>query len=86
MMPHVELLDQFYAEGATIENFKTFMHTLDEEKVYDLMCHPAYLDKFLQQTTSYNIQRIDELHILCDTEVKQCIKETHIECLRYSDL
>lgn len=85
-MPHVELLDQFYAEGATIENFKALLHTLDTTKIYDLMCHPAYLDKFLQQTTSYNIQRIDELYILCNKEVKAYIKEANVELLRYSNL
>jgi len=50
------------------------------------MCHPAYLDMFLQQTTSYNIQRINELDILCNKDLNEYLQAKGIQRLRYSDL
>ena len=86
MMPHALLLDQFYGDGATISNLKQIVDSLEEANCYDLMCHPAYLDMFLQQTTSYNIQRINELDILCNKDLNEYLQAKGIQRLRYSDL
>lgn len=80
------LLDQFYEEGVTIDNFRKLMQSLQEDNVYDLMCHPAYVDYFLYHISSYNLKRIDELELLCSQEVKTILKEENVELTTYDQL
>lgn len=80
------LLDQFYAEGVTIENFRKLMHEMNDDEVYDLMCHPAYVDYFLKNITSYNIKRIDELELLCSDTCRSILEEEGVELITYAQL
>lgn len=74
-IPHTDLIMDFYDKGISLEGFESIMKELKDGREYDLMCHPAYLDKFLYQTTSYAIKRIDELDLLCQDEVKKLIHD-----------
>lgn len=80
------LLDQFYDEGVTTENFHKMMSELEDGKTYDLMCHPAFICYFLYHITSYSMKRIDELHLLCSEEFRQIINEEQIELITYDQL
>ena len=77
---------QFYDKGVSIESFKTIVSTLSEHDVTELMCHPAYIDSFLYQITSYNMLRMKEVDILCDEQVKRVLQEEVVSLLTYSQL
>ena len=47
--------------------------------------HVGIVDLDLYRWSSYNIQRIKELDILCSDTVKQYIEEHHIELTNYSE-
>ena len=47
--------------------------------------HVGIVDLDLYRWSSYNIQRIKELDILCSGTVKQYIEEHHIELTNYSE-
>ncbi|WP_416325770.1 chitin disaccharide deacetylase [[Eubacterium] hominis] len=81
-----ELTIAFYDKGVSLESFKHIVTGMSENKVYDLMCHPAYVDKFLCKVTSYAIQRIDELDILCSKDVKTFLDKEQIQLTTYQDV
>lgn len=59
------------------------------EKQYEecgIIFHPAYIDQYLYDVSSYNSQRAKELSVITSSEVKQFIKENHIELINYKDL
>ena len=47
------------------------------------MCHPAFLDDFILNSTSYTTYRTKEHKILTSTEVKQFLEENNIEITNY---
>ncbi|MEG0361150.1 MAG: carbohydrate deacetylase [Longicatena sp.] len=80
------LLVGFYDDGVSVENFSAMMKHLEDGKTYDLMCHPAYVDKFLYETTSYGLKRINELDMLCNEKLKHILKEENIILDTYASL
>lgn len=79
------LIDAFYDKGVSIKNFEKIVKGLEEDKVYDLMCHPSYLEKFLYDSSSYAVPRMNELEILCSEEVKKIIKENRVSLTNYKN-
>ena len=47
------------------------------------MCHPAYVDNFIYNNSSYSIGRVRELEILTSKEVKDFIKNNKIELINF---
>ena len=70
----------------TIEKFICEVHKAKGEELAEIMTHPAYLDTYLQNFSSYNLQRIKELEILTSEEVKNFIKENEIELISFGDI
>lgn len=52
--------------------------------IVELMCHPAYLDQYLYETSSYHLGRMKELRILTSNEVKQFIEKNKIELVNFT--
>lgn len=77
------LCTEFYDQGVTMENLIHLFETFEAGKVYDLMCHPAYLDDVLLDFSSYRMQRIEELRILCDPNMADILKKYHVEAVTY---
>lgn len=50
------------------------------------MSHPAYIDSFIMETSSYNIKRAEELKILTSNELKEFIDSIGIELCNYRDI
>lgn len=76
----------FYNEGVSLQKFKEILQTIQEEEVCELMCHPAYIDAFLNSITSYVYKRIEEVEILCSKRAKQLLQEEHIALVNYSTM
>lgn len=70
----------FYEDGTTVETFKKIINEMKETDVYDIMCHPAYVDKYIMDTSSYTVKRVEELDVLTSEELKDFIKSENI-CL-----
>jgi len=61
----------FYGETATINQLEHILSTCTENT--EIMCHPAYLDNFLYNNSTYNIHRMQELEILTSKEAKMLV-------------
>lgn len=56
-----------------------------KHKTVELMCHPAYLDRYIYQTSSYSLGRVRELDILTSKQVKDFIKLNNIELITFKE-
>lgn len=74
----------FYAENVSIDYLKSIYNETDE--VVEIMCHPAYLDSYLYESSSYSLNRVKELKIITSNEMKNFIKEKNIELCNYNDI
>lgn len=74
----------FYDETISIEGFKNL--DINKYEVLDVMTHPAYLDSFIMESSSYNLKRIEELKVLTSKELKEYLKEKEIELCNYKDI
>lgn len=50
------------------------------------MCHPAYIDQFLYETTSYSWNRMKELEILCSEEAAALLQRYQIQLCTYKEV
>lgn len=81
-----DLILAFYDQGISLSSFEQIIKGLKEDTIYDLMCHPAYVDKFLTSVTSYALPRIDELDILCAQESKDILAKEQVELTTYQSI
>ena len=74
----------FYDKTVSIDVFKKL--DINEYEVLETMTHPAYLDSFIMENSSYNVKRIEELKILTSKELKDYIEENEIKICNYKDI
>ena len=72
----------FYGPTATKD---TLFRLLEEHKDHniELMCHPGWCDLELYRKSSYALERVRELDILCSSDVKEYIENNGIELCHY---
>lgn len=68
MYSDVTLFD-FYDAGVTENYFDHLPNKVKDEKIVEVMCHPAYVDSQLHQGTSYCLPRLKELEILMNAKL-----------------
>lgn len=79
-----QFLNSFY--GTTITpNFFAELN-LEEGKTYEMMCHPAYLDQWIMEHSSYNIQRSVEAETLQAPRTRQLIQQRSINVINFQQL
>ena len=83
-----EMLYQFYDKAISTE---TILQLLDmvvcsEGEVFEINCHPAFIDTILQKQSGYCMPRIREVEILTSQEVKEAIEERGILLANYESL
>ncbi|MGM0841765.1 MAG: chitin disaccharide deacetylase [Bacillota bacterium] len=54
----------FYGDGVSVEGLKRILDSRDEGETLEVMCHPAYVDTYLKENSSYCEQRLRELDVL----------------------
>jgi hypothetical protein len=59
--------DDFYGNGVTDKYFEELPSRIGDAQIIEVMVHPGYVDQPLLMGSSYNLQRIEETHILTDT-------------------
>ncbi|MGV3026043.1 carbohydrate deacetylase [Clostridium thermobutyricum] len=52
----------------------------------EAMCHPAFIDTPLFEGSSFNIARMREVDILCDSHMKELIKKYNIKLCNYKTI
>lgn len=56
-----------------------------KHEIVELMCHPAYVDKYIFDTSSYSLGRIRELEILTSKEIKDFITINNVELINFNN-
>ncbi|KAF0817376.1 Cellobiose phosphotransferase system YdjC-like protein [Bacillus sp. ZZV12-4809] len=67
------LLD-FYGDGIQEDYFSRLAERAEDGETVEVMVHPAFADHLLIEGSSYNLQRIKELEILCSAKLPSDIK------------
>lgn len=79
-------IKEFYGE----ENISssTLLNILSQLRrgVTEVMCHPAFMDPWLQSGSRYHSPRMKELETLTDCKVRNYVKEHGIELIHYGQL
>ncbi|MGL4362920.1 MAG: chitin disaccharide deacetylase [Cellulosilyticaceae bacterium] len=81
----VALMDSFYAEEVTEDYFERHLDEIKKHDYVDLMCHPAFIEQYLVDATSYALPRMKEYSILTDQKVKAFLQNNGIEFVNYLD-
>lgn len=72
----------FFNQTATVEDLlKILREHLDED--IEIMTHPGFCDLELYKESSYSLNRVVELSVLCDERVKQFVKDNGIQLVHY---
>ncbi|MCF0147809.1 MAG: chitin disaccharide deacetylase [Clostridium sp.] len=74
----------FYDKTVSIDGFKKI--DINKNEILDTMTHPAYLDSFIMENSSYNLKRIEELKVLTSKELRDYIEESNIKLCNYKDV
>ncbi|TFJ91659.1 chitin disaccharide deacetylase [Lentibacillus salicampi] len=80
--------DQFeYNPEIMLADTQTILDHYNDAETVEIMCHPAYLDKFIMENSSYATPRLEELAAIThpETTAKLGDKE-HFQLITYTDL
>ncbi|MFS7260696.1 carbohydrate deacetylase [Carnobacterium divergens] len=90
LMNHKEIRDLNVAfesrKKECFEELQTVFDKVEGGQITELMVHPAFIDESLYFNSSFNIQRIKEVAILCDPELKLLLENQQIELCHYGDI
>ena len=78
----VRFAEIFYNDTVSLQTIADICQFKDE--IFEMMCHPAFVDKYLYAHSSYHLKRTDELEILCCDEVKDLTST--VELINYSQI
>lgn len=72
----------FYGPTATVDNLIQLLEDNKDQDI-EIMTHPGYCDLELYNNSSYSLDRVKELAVLCDQKVLAYIKANNIELAHY---
>lgn len=78
----VKFSEDFYDKTVSIKTLKKICNY--DYDIFEIMCHPAYIDWYLYQNSSYNLKRTQELDLLCSDEIKDLVSS--IELINYKQI
>lgn len=82
---YIPFTEEWYGfENITVEKMKDII--FNSQGNIEIMCHPALIDQELYDSTSYSLERMKELDVLCQSSLKEWINLQHIKLINYSDL
>lgn len=68
------------------EEVQAVLDQVEDNEITELMVHPAYVDEILYFNSSFNIQRMKEVSILCDSQMKQLFADNQIVTCSYKNV
>lgn len=76
-----------YNPEIMIADTKTISDHFQGAETVEIMCHPAYLDKFLMENSSYATPRLEELAAITHSKTKAKLgDQEHFELITFNDL
>lgn len=63
-------LDSFYGENVGMDFFTNIHQNVQDHVTLEVMCHPAYVDTFLKENSSYCDKRLKELDVLTNVSLQ----------------
>lgn len=82
----VPLIMDFYKENVSVKYFMENIEKIKSYDVADIMTHPAFVDDFLKENTSYSDYRKIEYDVLTDKALKKLFEKEGIELVSYKNL
>ena len=82
----ISCIGSFYDKNVNIDFFSKNIEKIKSYDICDLMTHPAFIDNYLLNSTSYSTQRVKEHEILISQELKELLKENEIDLVNYKDI
>lgn len=65
---------------------KNLFQMVQQNTSTEIMCHPAYLDKFLLENSSFNVNRTIVLDELLDPRYPELLEENNINLIHFGEL
>ncbi len=83
-----EMIGLFYGEGVTSDQLIAIFEGIknSEHYLFEMNCHPAFLDKIIMENSSYNTARIQEVALLTSNETKKELQKNNILLTSYAYL
>lgn len=79
---YVRFTEVFYNETVSLQTIQDICHYPDD--IFEMMCHPAFVDDYLFHHSAYHIKRTEELALLCDQQTKEMM--TSLELIHYGQI
>lgn len=82
----IPCISSFYDKKVDIDFFNKNIEKIKKYDVCDLMSHPAFIDSYLLNSTSYSLNRVKEHEILTNKKVKELLNENGIILTNYKNI
>lgn len=82
----VDFSTSFYEEDANTSFFLDDKIDILKSDCVEIMSHPGFVDYYLYNNSSYNIQRANELNVLTSREVIDWVIDNKVELVNYTDI
>lgn len=76
----------FFAQNATFDYIYNYVNTHTQYDNCEILCRPAYVDLTLYNGTKYAVNRINEIEVLCDPQLKQFLLSNGHQIVNYGEL
>jgi chitin disaccharide deacetylase len=76
----------FYDNYATRGEFLRILGILPKNGIFEIMCHPGYVDEAFAKESSYAFQRQVELEILTDPAMRKEVERRGIQLISFAQL
>lgn len=78
-----QFVSGFYGESATVDVMISLLTQHQHEQGIEIMVHPGECDLPLYLISSYSLNRVKELEVLCNKEIKDYINEHDMTLVHY---
>lgn len=75
-----------YDAEAGLDYIKDNIEHIVSHPYVEIMSHPAYMDSYLMNTSTYHVQRLAELEVLVSTQTKELMKAYGVELIHYGQI
>lgn len=82
----IPCLDSFYDKKVDLDFFSNNMEKIKSYDVCDIMTHPAFIDNYLLNSTSYAINRVKEYEVLTSKKIKKLLNDNEIVLTNYKNI
>lgn len=69
-----------------LDEIKAIFNSIQEDEIIELMVHPAFVDEYLYFNSSFSIERVREVSILCDPKIRELVIENSLMLCHYGEL